>query len=143
MKEIIRTKQVEIKKYVAEDGKEFDTVVACLEYEKENKKILRYTKRLEEIEKQGRYRGVTPLDGGEYMGYREYRWYKPQNMDDINMMNKLFTNGWNQMNENDVGKWLCVEGDDFDTFTGDFYVMSLEDSVKNIKFFLNLFEITL
>ena len=144
MKEITERKVIEVKKYQAFDGKVFTSKTDCEVHEHEIEMRRRYLEALADMEHPAT-EDWTPLDGGEYMEYKQYRWYKPTTIDDIDVLNELFMK-WeredNFLTTEDIGKWVCVEGEDFLNLTGDFYLTKIEDSIKHIKEFLDMFGIT-
>lgn len=143
MKEIIKRQVIATKMYQAADGRIFSDQTDCIVYEKGLEQKVEYLKALEKMEHPAT-EDWTPLDGGEYMEYKQYRWYKPADKNDIDVLNELFVY-WAKdaiLTAEDIGKWVCVEGEDFHNFEGEFYIYKIEDSIQHIKEFLDMFGIT-
>lgn len=98
-------KVVTKKVYIAFDGAEFDTFRECEDYERALAK-----KMLEVIEHCDSLDGYVPFDGGENMESHDYTWYKPKNLEEIKMLKKYLNT--NDIDDNDVGKWICIEESD-------------------------------
>lgn len=95
-------KVVTKKVYVAFDDTEFNTFNECVDYEKALSK-----KMLEVIEHCDALDGRAPFDGGENMECHDYTWYKPKNLEEIEMLREyLYAEN---LDANDIGKWICIE----------------------------------
>ena len=139
-KQITETVTIDRIIYVAEDGKEFDSYHACNIHEK-NLRKLKMLEALQLIECNKSMNDKTPLDGGEYMECHDYRWYRPKNIEEVNILNEVFNvEGCYVLTDIDIGQWICFENFDITDCTHEStYVSLLQDSIHHIKWFLEQF----
>lgn len=126
-------KVVEYKSYVAKDGKEFNSETDCINYERQLR-AQELEAKLNDIEENTDAEGWTPLDGGEYMEWHDYRWFRPKNMEEVEVLNEVFKIAYIPLDEAAIGQWICLEiADD------DIYDTYLENSLDHIHAFLDKF----
>ena len=139
-KKIKETVTVDRTIYIAEDGTEFEEYRACELHEKNLRKI-KMLDALQLIERKESLDDRTPLDGGEYYESHDYRWYRPKNIEEINILNELFNiEDRYVLTDIDIGEWVCIENFDISRCDyNDTYVYPLKDSIHHIKWFLKQF----
>lgn len=98
------TKEATVKVYVAFDGAEFDYESDCRDYENNKKEEI-----LSTIERCYAADGCQPFDGGMHGQRGFYRWYRPKNETEIDILKRLFKDRDNILTYNDIGEWCCVE----------------------------------
>lgn len=125
-KEIVTT----VEKYIAEDGTEFTSEKACLDYEEDCLIESAKNKIFKNCEICKALKDCCPCDGGEYMEDHNFTWVRPNSEEDIDALEKAFGP---HFKTEDIGKWLCIEGTPYDSDT---WVERLEESIKYID---NLF----
>lgn len=134
----------EVKKYIAEDGTMFYDEAGCKRYEKELARADLKAK-LDLIEQCNEARGMTPLDGCEYMEYHDYNWYRPKTSEEANVLQEWFRLEY-PIEDEEIGQWICIEETDdtawsyalgysiihvkkfFDKFGYDVQIMKKEDN---------------
>ena len=126
-------REVEVTTYIAVDGKEFKSLDDCYQHE-DNLKKQELEACLKGIEENLAAEGFTPLDGCEYYEYHTYRWFRPKNIEEIEVLNDYFNIGYRTLDEDDIDEWVCIEETDDDV-----YIAHLRDSVEQIQKFLSLF----
>lgn len=92
-----------VSKYIAEDGKEFDNSLACEIYET----ALFRQRANEQVEFCRELDDHPPCYGNEDYDSREYRWYKPKNREDVQILKAAYEDGL--FSDSDIGRWICVE----------------------------------
>lgn len=126
--------------YIAEDGQEFNDYYQC---DKHEKNLLRekQLEALKSIEYKESMDDVTPLDGGEYYESHDYRWYRPKNIEEIELLNDVFkVEDSDTLTEVDIGEWICFESYDISSCDAEStYISLLSDSIRQIKWFLEQF----
>ena len=123
--------------YIASDGKEFDTYLACDCYEQEIERKQRMLK-IKGVESKEDMKDVTPLDGEEYLTEHDYRWHRPKSIEEVELLNEFYKPD-RLLTEKDIGEWVCFESYDIDSGSEPSYVRSLKDSIKHIEKFLDAF----
>ena len=126
-------KETEYKIYVSTDGEEFYSEHACMQHER-NLHREELAEKLKNIEENVDVRDWTPLDGCEYTEYHDYKWFKPKNIEEVNVLNEYFDIHYRPINETMIGQWVCLEITDDEV-----YVTSLESSLRHIPAFLEKF----
>lgn len=126
-------KVVEYKSYVAKDGNEFDSEKDCLDYERTLREQELEAK-LNDIEENKDAYMWTPLDGSEYVEYHDYRWFRPKNMEEVEILNEVFKLSYLPLDEAAVNHWICLEITDDDA-----YDSCLDNSLDHIQAFLDKF----
>ena len=124
MKEIVKVEYVEktVTKYVASDGEEFYDSRLCQAYES--------SLAAKELDKSGieickEAEGFPNFDGGENYESHFYRWYRPQNSQQIELLRKAYNA--DKISEEHIGHWICIELDCGDDFV---WLTSLDDSIE-------------
>lgn len=102
-KEITTTELV--RHYIANDGQEFPTMWEALEHERTL--LFEAIKNIEYNEEAENY---PTFDGGDHNENSNYYWYRPKNMDEVNLLKKYYPHLY--LTEHSVGEWLCIEMDD-------------------------------
>ena len=139
-KKVTKTVAVDLTIYIAEDGTEFNDFYQCDMHEKN---LLR-EKQLEAL-KSMEYKecmdDVIPLDGREHYESYDYRWYRPKNIEEIELLNDFFkVEDSDTLTEVDIGDWICFENCDISRCDADStYISLLSDCVRQIKWFLEQF----
>lgn len=139
MKEIVRVEQIakELKKFVADDGTEFETSQACQKYEHE------YYRKL--LKKQGvetcaAAEDIPNCDGGENYEFHSYYWYRPKSTEELALLRKAFEDEHDgtisRFCDRMIDKWICVETDTADDFV---WVTELDDGIQHVKNLLSKF----
>ena len=104
-----RTVEQLINTYIAEDGKEFDTMVDCENYEREleDAKLRAGAEKFEIKELEDTY----PLDaeGGEVPENHCYKWYKVNNTEELNTVANLYNADFGEFKT--YPQTICVEYD--------------------------------
>lgn len=120
-------------KWVADDGKEFDSRRACEDYEREKRipELLNKIKHLDRTD-------LVPLDGHSYNEDNRYYWLCPQKASGLTMINEVFCLVVPLAPIEWIGQWICVEYDEWDHCG---YVSRLPDSIKHIVEFLTEFDL--
>ena len=126
-------REIEVTTYVAVDGTEFKRREDCYTYEDELKRK-ELESCLKNIEESLEAEGYTPLDGCEYYEYHSYRWFRPKNIEEIKVLNDFFGISYGELDETNVGEWVCIEESDNDAYTA-----NLKDSIEHIQTFLSKF----
>ena len=100
---------VNVTKFVAEDGTEFDFIEDCMSYEASKAEtILEGVKKMEDF-------GYAPFDGSENMEYDTYEWYHIQTKDDVNKINRYLDKSEytrHRLNDYNIGDWVCIISDE-------------------------------
>lgn len=107
-KEIVTT----VEKYIAEDGTEFTSEKACLDYEEDCLIESAKNKIFKNCEICKALKDCCPCDGGEYMEDHNFTWVRPNSEEDIDALEKAFGP---HFKTEDIGKWLCIEGTPYDS----------------------------
>ena len=118
--------------YVACDGKEFDNLKLCVAHEEDLKRAEQRAK-LKDIETTPNY--FLPLDGCEYNEDHTYTWYRPKSIEEIELLVAYYELESNELTEEDIGEWVCIEENDFD----DVYIAYIKDCIEHITHFLREF----
>ena len=137
-KKITETVTVNRTMYIAEDGTEFEEYRAC-ELHEENLLRAKQEEALQSIEHKEAMDQISPLDGGEYYESHDYRWFKPKNMEEINLLNTFFGIEFDPLVESDIGEWICVENYDISRMDEPSWVSRLKGNIQHIKWFLEQF----
>jgi len=116
MKTIEKVELIEktVTKYVAEDGTEFLTRAACMDYE-----LRKALDGLDGIECCLEAENHPNIDAGEYMENHGYRWFRPHSKEDVDALNNAFKAGElgsSRLEYDAIGEWICVETDGYDSF---------------------------
>ena len=101
----------EVQRYVAEDGKVFATEADCKRYEYELSRSALEAK-VKLIETCKAAENFTPLDSGEYMEYHEYKWYRPKNREEADLLIEYFNLEYDAILTSEIGDWVCIEESD-------------------------------
>lgn len=105
----------EVTRYVAFDGKEFEQMRDCENYESDliDKRIAEST----DIAENEEAKGCMPFGGREYSENHEFRWLKPLNEKGVKLLNELFCSRlFHQFDNKDIGEWICLEISDDDVY---------------------------
>ena len=102
-KEITTTELV--RHYIANDGKEFPTMWEAWEHEREL-----VFEALGAIEYSEEAENYPTFDGGDHNENSNYYWYRPKNMDEVNLLKEYYPHLY--LTEACVGEWLCIEMDE-------------------------------
>ena len=137
-KQITETVTVDRMIYIAKDGQEFDDYRACELHEK-NLLRAKQEEALQSIEHKADMNDVSPLDGGEYYESHDYRWFRPKNMEEINLLNIFFRLEFDPLIEFDIGEWICVENYDISRMDEPSWTSRLKANIHHIKWFLEQF----
>lgn len=117
-----------VRKYVACDGKEFDSPFDCEAYETAlivdtiNKKV-KYNPALS---------NTRPLDS-DCSEFSDYYWYMPQSEDDIKLLNDTFGVALESMH---IGDWVCIECTED---LGFYHVGSLKSTIRDVECYIKAF----
>lgn len=133
IKVVKEMREVEVTTYIAVDGKEFKSLDDCYQHE-DNLKKKELESCLNGIEENLAAEGFTPLDGCEYYEYHNYRWFKPKNIEEVEVLNDYFGLAYGPLDKDDIDEWVCIEETDDDAYTA-----YLRDSIRQIQTFLSLF----
>lgn len=126
-KKIVLEKDIPV--YVAKDGKEFDNICDCLDYEQgEVDKVLKESQCVIEDEE---IRGRKPFDGAEHSDNSDYRWVKPVNEMGVDLLNELFEL---QIDETYINKWICLE-----IYDDSLWCSTLESCIEYAKMMIEHF----
>lgn len=104
MKEIVEKKMVEITeiKYVSDDNLEFNSASACVEHESK----LKRDAEIKIAEKLLVLKDYPPCDGGENYESHSYKWYKLNNVEDLDLVNRIYGVGFEIVS---FPEFVCVE----------------------------------
>jgi len=123
--------------YIADDGTEFTTQHDCEKYEKEQEKKayieLAETLRIAELDEQ------TPLTCGETYENNTYRWYKVNNQEEFDALNKAYDNQVGTACLISYPQIICVETCGYEPYQDDCYSYFLSDCLKETGQFWKLF----
>jgi len=120
----------EVTRYVAFDGKEFEQMRDCENYESDliDKRIAESADIVENKEA----KGCMPFGGSEYSENHEFRWVKPLNEKGIGLLNELFYNRLcSNLDNDDINKWICLEISDDDVYL--YYLNNSLEYAENMK----------
>lgn len=127
--------------YIAEDGKEFDDIVVCKEYERRikrnevNKKLEKFIVR--ELEEQ-----IPIHDDDCFSSCNAYRWFKVENEEEFNELNELLGEGRYELYVPETyPTYICAESEndfDIDGWTTD-YSYTLDECMKVTKSYFEKF----
>lgn len=120
--------EVNVQTYIACDGTEFTTAWQCEEYERKLRE-----KDIEMVETNDEAKNFTPLNGCEFSESNTYRWFRPKDEEQVILLNEFFQ-PWQSLTDDDIGKWICIESDDEET-----WVYRLDESIDHIEDFLSKF----
>lgn len=91
--------------YVSEDGKEFNSESECIMYEERIRRSC-----LETIHECKEADNFPPFDGCENMECNSYRWFRPENKEQVSMLNYCIEQK-DKIGDSCIGKWVCIEFD--------------------------------
>lgn len=94
-------------KYIAVDGVEFKTELACIKYEKNLNKNDLWIK-VQNIECCENARGFYPFDGNEYRECQESNWYRPRTREEADILKEYYGFEYN-ISDREIGDWVCIE----------------------------------
>ena len=97
----------EVKRYVADDGKVFETEAHCKAYEKDLARANLKAK-LDQIECCKMAEDHTPADGCEYYEYHGYYWYRPKTLEEADVLVEWYNLEFH-LTVADLGQWICIE----------------------------------
>lgn len=110
MKTVETVKEIIVTKYIAEDGAEFSSREACLNYES-----LKGKEKLSMIEQCKEAEGCSNFDGWEHMECYDYFWFRPMSKKDVDILNKAFSqDSSNEITYDIIGEWICIECGSYD-----------------------------
>ena len=121
--------KVNVQTYIACDGTEFERAWQCEEYERKLRE-----KNIEKIETNDEAKDFIPLNGCEFCDNNIYRWFRPKDEEQVQLLNEFFDPYSVRLTNDDIGKWICIESADEDS-----WVYSLDESIEHIKNFLSTF----
>lgn len=134
MQEITREKEitqvVTSKVYVAFDGKEFDSVNACLEYEEDQRREAALKRGDVEVFE---YNGSYDITGSDYSEH-EFLWVKPNTEDAVTALNEAYESKWADMSFA-VDAVTCVVMDGGEVI----YTVTLDGLMNDVKWFFAQF----
>ena len=110
--------------YIAIDGKEFDNIIDCEDYEKEleSAKIRAEAERFEIKELEDTY--PLDIDGQEVHENHYYKWYKVTNAKELSAVANLYNTDFGELNYPEI---ICVE---YDYFYDEFRWMYILSEMK-------------
>ena len=122
--------------YVAFDGKEFDEKYKCEDYEN-GFKIEKCCSTIEFLEGKNRsyYGGIVPPDGEYHNTDNKFYWFRPKNIEEINLLNETFGQGEELFFESDIHNWVCVES----AYDDDFWCSRFDWCVEYVERFFKTF----
>ena len=132
MKSEVRVREVEVKIYIAEDGKEFINEYECKSYEKNLNRV----KNNEKINKLRIFDldNMIPLNSGALPCENNYyRWYLVNSVEDIEALEGAY--GEKMVKVSSFPDMICVEYSD--EYFNDVYSYTLHDIILEAKDFFN------
>lgn len=129
--------EMEIKKYIANDGTEFKSKIDCLRYEERQK-------RKEEIEAAEKLRiedldEQIPLYCGEMSENNTFRWYRVENDAEFDVLNNACRNELVCARPSVYPEIICVETVGYEAYEDDVYSYNMEDIKAATKEFFEKF----
>lgn len=132
MKCEVKTKEVEIKTWIADDGREFKTESECRWYER-NLKRGKYIEQAEKL-RIPELDDTIPLDGQALPSENNnYRWYKVGSIEDIEVLEGAY--GEKLVDISSFPEIVCIEYNGGEDYCGDAYSYSLHDIMLETKDF--------
>ena len=117
----------EVKRYVADDGKVFETEAHCKAYEKDLARADLKAK-FDLIECCKGAEDLPPADGGEYPEYNDFHWYRPKTREEADVLCDFYEIEYG-IGDDEIGQWICIE--ECDGYS--VYCYSLNSSIIHAK----------
>ena len=111
-----------------ETGKEFNTEKECTDYEARRRVL---AEQISHIEHCAELDGCSNCDGGENYESHDYKWYRPKNKEEIDVLNEYYE-GERQLYDDCINTWVCIDlrDDVIDYYT------TIEDGLSHASFIL-------
>lgn len=130
MEQKIITETVKKTIYIASDGREFPTAASCAIHEHSIRSDLLKRSGIETCKKANFY---ACFDGDEHLANNTYRWYRPQNADELALLRGAYPDIAERLDKSLIGKWLCVEQNCY----GEVWLSTLDDGFAYVKNLMN------